>query len=149
MSIFRYTALAAILGPSHEVTPDAVAKSVRVQASCAEGREFETYPFQTNGLFQTQQNVWYPWPTWLNEAFRLTLVEYLNVNITSRVLKILHQILLPKGCVVGIILIFAWLYTVYFYLSATSGPQLVHQRLWYVTSSLCESAYKRPLAAYW
>ena len=29
-----------------------------------------------------------------------------------------------------------------------SGPQLVHQRLWYVLSYLWESASKRPLAAY-
>ena len=30
----------------------------------------------------------------------------------------------------------------------TSGPQLVHQRLWYVLSCLWESACKRSLAAY-
>ena len=30
----------------------------------------------------------------------------------------------------------------------SSGPRLVHQRLWYVLSSLWESAYKRSLAAY-
>ena len=30
----------------------------------------------------------------------------------------------------------------------TSGPQLVHERLWYVLSCLWESAYKRSFAAY-
>ena len=33
-------------------------------------------------------------------------------------------------------------------IKGTSGPQLVHQRLWYVFY-LWESAYKRSLAAYW
>ena len=30
----------------------------------------------------------------------------------------------------------------------TSGPELIHQRLWYVLSRLLESAYKRSLVAY-
>ena len=34
------------------------------------------------------------------------------------------------------------------YYVLTSGPQLVHQRMWYVLSCLWESSDKRSLAAY-
>ena len=31
----------------------------------------------------------------------------------------------------------------------TSGPQLVHQRLWYVMSRIWENAYERSVVVYW